>query len=116
MPKKVFHGDLVQLAKIQKIFAGNPKVAVEIKKTLSIFGNESSKMLDTKVKGVALGNEGLIFTFKDGLRYALNIGDEISISKSSPKKRYSWEPPAPSSIKVSFTNSVGEKVTIIKKV
>ncbi|HOX96551.1 MAG TPA: hypothetical protein PLI45_04190 [Candidatus Woesebacteria bacterium] len=113
MPKKVFYGDLIQITEIQKIFAGNPKVTVETKKILSVFGNESSSSKDTKIKGVALGNGGLVFTFKDG-RHILNIGSEFSISKIKPQQTRWQSASAMVITKVSFTNSIGERVTIIR--
>lgn len=114
MPKKVFYGDLIQLAKIQKIFAGNPNATVKTKKTLSIFGNEDVRSVDTRIKGVALGNEGLVFTFKEG-RHILKLGDEISISQKTLERRYRWEKPSPILTTVIFTNSLGKKVTITLK-
>ena len=112
MPKKVFYGDPLQLAEIHGIFAGNPKVAVETKKTLSRMGNESVNSKDTKIKGVAMGKKGLVFTLKDGSRHILSTGDEISISKKNLEKRYHWEEPSPIVTTVAFTDNDGIKVTI----
>lgn len=114
MAKKTFYADPLQMAEIHKIFAGNPKVTIETKKTLSKMGNENITSNDTKMKGVTLGKDGLIFTSLEG-RHNLNLGDEYSIIHKSLKQVEWWKEPSPKVASVNFTNSLGEKVTITLK-
>ncbi len=97
MPKSVFFGDTENVKRIKDVLGKNVSLAVKTHK--GVCDESEPTIRQTKLKGVALGNQGLVFTFENNVRHVLEIGDEITISKQF----------------VCFTDSDGNTITITRK-
>ncbi len=97
MPKSIYSGDNKIVEKIKCVLGKNVTLATKTHK--SIFDESKPAIRQTKLKGIAVGNDGLVFTFENNLRHVLEIGDEITISKHF----------------VTFVDSEGNNFTITRK-
>jgi len=94
---RLWNGDELA-AKVRGALPRNPKVLVT-EVTYPGIGDKHTEKGRLKLKGVALGKSGLVFTFDDGHRHILESGEEISITRS----------------RISFTDSRGAKITLTLK-
>ena len=112
MANLIFYGhDMAE--KVRKALPRNPEVTVSIS-TYPGIGNKKVEARTLKLKGIAVNDDGLVFTFEGGIRYILEVGEKISIVvKPEPRSHWDKKPPFKSQIK--FRDSKGDPITITLK-
>jgi hypothetical protein len=104
-------GDNQFIARIRTTLGGSipTKVFREVEQRNKFGDLTGTKRQKLKLKGVAFGNNGLVFTFDDNSRHILEPGDKLNITYKHVPEPYSGYDRI-----ISFLDSKGVKVRIIK--